>query len=143
MFVLLASDSLFVLKLIDVTSVELQQHQKTEDGAYSSGFIIYFNPGTCEGLEDGTSEVRVKCRNDIESMEWVTMIDAQQDISKDKHAEKMKLVAVAKDAKAAKDSDVKLGREQKNVDSIDTLIHTLKLNQIARRKNQIKPVKKE
>eukprot|EP00944_MAST-04C_sp_MAST-4C-sp1_P010973 g10973.t1 len=113
--------NLFVLKLIDVTSVELQQHQKTEDGAYSSGFIIYFNPGTCEGLEDGTNEVRVKCRNDIESMEWVTMIDAQQDISKDKHAEKMKLVAVAKDAKAAKDSDVKLGREQKNVDSIVVL----------------------
>ena len=105
--------NLFVLKLIDVTSVELQQHQKTEDGAYSSGFIIYFNPGTCEGLEDGISEVRVKCRNDIESMEWVTMIDAQQDIAKDKHAEKMKLVAVAKDAKAAKDSDVKLGRRTK------------------------------
>ena len=100
------------IEVDDVTSVE-QQHQKTEDGAYSSGFIIYFNPGTCEGLEDDTSEVRVKCKNDIESMEWVTMIDAQQDISKDKHAEKMKLVAVAKDAKAAKDSDVKLGREQK------------------------------
>ena len=33
-------------------------------------FIIYFNPGTCEGLEDGINEVRVKCRNDIESMEW-------------------------------------------------------------------------
>ena len=113
--------NLFVLKLIDVTSVELQQHQKTEDGAYSSGFIIYFNPGTCEGLEDGISEVRVKCRNDIESMEWVTMIDAQQDIAKDKHAEKMKLVAVAQDAKAAKDSDVKLGIEEKDVNSIVAL----------------------
>ena len=113
--------NLFVLKLIDVTSVELQQHQQTEDGAYSSGFIIYFNPGTCEGLEDGISEVRVKCRNDIESMEWVTMIDAQQDIAKDKHAEKMKLVAVAQDAKATKGSDVKLGIEEKDVNTMVAL----------------------
>ena len=51
----------------------------------------------------------------------VTMIDAQQDIAKDKHAEKMKLVAVAQDAKAAKDSDVKLGIEEKDVNSIVAL----------------------
>ena len=89
--------NLLKLPLIEITSVELQQHEETKDGKYNSGFIISFNVGACEGMPKDTNEIRVKCKNDEESMEWVTMIDAQQDMAKDAHVKRMKEMGIIND----------------------------------------------
>ena len=54
--------NLLKLPLIEITSVELQQHEETKDGKYNSGFIISFNVGACEGMPKDTNEIRVNVK---------------------------------------------------------------------------------